>query len=51
MLSLLLGWSEAPGPWDFLLGFITGVVTGLGTTLSMAGLVERGRSERLDQRL
>jgi hypothetical protein len=51
VLSLLLGWTEAPGPWDFLLGFITGVVIGLGATLSMAGLIERGRSERLDQRL
>jgi NhaP-type Na+/H+ or K+/H+ antiporter len=38
-LSLLLGWSEAPGPWAFLLGFVTGVVTGLGATLSVAGLI------------
>ncbi len=43
VLSLLLGWSEAPGPWDFLLGFVTGVVTGLGATLSVAGLIERRR--------
>ena len=43
VLSLLLGWSEAAGPWDFLLGFATGVVTGLGATLSVAGLIERKR--------
>ena len=42
-LSLLLGWPEAAGPWAFLLGFVTGVVTGLGATLSVAGLIERRR--------
>ncbi len=41
----LLGWSEAPGPWDFLLGFVVGVVAGLGATLSVAGLGERGRGD------
>lgn len=43
VLSLFLGWSEAAGPWDFLLGFVTGVVTGLGATLAVAGLIEHGR--------
>jgi predicted ABC-type sugar transport system permease subunit len=43
VLSLLLGWSAVPRPWDFLLGFVTGVVTGLGATLSVAGLIERRR--------
>jgi predicted ABC-type sugar transport system permease subunit len=43
VLSLLLGWTEAPSPWDFLLGFVVGVVTGLGATLAVAGLVERRR--------
>lgn len=43
VLSLLLGWSEVPSPWDFLLGFVVGVVTGLGATLAIAGLIERRR--------
>lgn len=44
VLSLLLDWPEAAGSWAFLLGFVTGVVTGLGATLSVAGLIERRRS-------
>jgi len=40
VFSLLLGWSEAPRPWGFLLGFVTGVITGLGVTLAIAGLIE-----------
>ncbi len=40
VLSLLLGWSEAPRPWGFLLGFVTGVISGLGVTLAIAGLIE-----------
>jgi predicted ABC-type sugar transport system permease subunit len=43
VLSVLLEWSEAAGPWAFLLGFVTGVVTGLGATLSVAGLIARRR--------
>ncbi len=43
VLSLLLGWPGASGPWAFLLGFVTGVVTGLGAALSAAGLIERRR--------
>jgi predicted ABC-type sugar transport system permease subunit len=42
-LSLLLGWPEAAVPWAFLLGFVTGVVTGLGATFSIVGLIERRR--------
>jgi hypothetical protein len=41
VLSLLLGWSAAPRPWGFLLGFIEGVVSGLGATMVVAGLIER----------
>jgi len=40
ILSLLLGWSEAPRPWGFLLGFGAGVITGLGATLVIAGFIE-----------
>ncbi len=43
VLSLLLGWSAAPRPWGFLLGFVVGVIAGLGATLSVSGLIERRR--------
>lgn len=43
VLSLLLGWSQAPAPWDFLLGFVDGVLSGLGATLAVVGLIERRR--------
>lgn len=46
VLSLLLGWSAAPRPWGFLLGFATGVVAGLGATLAISGLIEYGRGRR-----
>ena len=41
VLSLLLGWSDAPRPWGFLLGFANGLFTGLGATFVVAGLIER----------
>jgi predicted ABC-type sugar transport system permease subunit len=41
VLSILLGWTDAPRPWGFLLGFVEGVFAGLGATLSLAGLIER----------
>lgn len=44
-LSLTLGWSEAPRPWSFLLGFAAGVLCGLGATLVVAGLLKRRRSQ------
>lgn len=43
VLSLLLEWTSAPQPWDFLLGFVVGVLIGLGVTLVIAGLIERRR--------
>jgi hypothetical protein len=46
VLSLLLVWTEAPSPWALLLGFFVGVITGLGTTLAIAGLVERRRANQ-----
>jgi hypothetical protein len=46
VLSLLLGWTEAASPWDFLLGFLVGVITGLGATLAVAGLFERRRDSQ-----
>jgi len=44
VLSLLLGWTAAPSPWDLLLGFVVGVITGFGATLAIAGLIERRRA-------
>jgi hypothetical protein len=46
VLSLLLGWSEAPGPWAFLLAFVVGVLAGAGATLAVAGLIERRRGRQ-----
>ncbi|MDD4904451.1 MAG: hypothetical protein PHV11_09705 [Candidatus Bipolaricaulis sp.] len=43
VLSPLLGWSATPRPWGFLLGFALGVSAGLGTALSLAGMIEHKR--------
>jgi hypothetical protein len=43
VLSPLLGWTAAPRPWGFLLGFVVGVLSGLGVTLVVSGLIERRR--------
>ena len=45
VLSVLLGWTAAPRPWGFLLGFVVGVVAGLGSTLAITGLIERRRGD------
>ena len=39
ILGPALGVTDLGRPWSFLVGFITGVITGLGATLSVAGLV------------
>jgi hypothetical protein len=44
VLSLLLGWTEAARPWSFVLGFVVGVIAGLGATLAITGLIERRRN-------
>ena len=46
VLSLLFGWSGAPRPWGFLLGFLEGLFTGLGATFVVAGLIERRHSSK-----
>jgi hypothetical protein len=43
VLSLLLGWAAAQRPWGFLLGFAVGLSAGLGTALSLAGMIEHKR--------
>ena len=40
VLSVFLGWKDAPRPWGFLLGFVYVVLSGLGGTLAIAGLIE-----------
>jgi predicted ABC-type sugar transport system permease subunit len=42
-LSLLLRWSAAPRPWGFLLGFLVGVVAGIGVALTISGMIDRRR--------
>jgi len=45
VLSMLLEWT-APRPWGFLIGFGVGVLTGLGATLAIVGLIERRRGSQ-----
>ncbi|MFC2164834.1 hypothetical protein ACFLT2_07555 [Acidobacteriota bacterium] len=42
----LLGFSELTPPWSFILGFIFGVMAGVGVALSISGLLEK-RNEPL----
>ena len=43
VLALHLGWHSIPGPWDLLLGFVTGLAAGMGPALAIKGLIERRR--------
>ena len=40
ILGPLLGFTELARPWSFLLGFIFGVMTGIGVALALFGLYE-----------
>lgn len=40
VLSAILGWAGFPRPWGFLLGFVFGVLAGLGATLAVSGLID-----------
>jgi hypothetical protein len=44
VLTAILGWSGAPRPWGFLLGFVLGLCAGLGVTLAVAGMIEYRRA-------
>jgi hypothetical protein len=44
VLPLVLGWSPQR-PWSVVFGFAAGLSAGLGTALSLAGLVERKRGK------
>jgi hypothetical protein len=39
----ILGVTEIGRPWSFLLGFVIGVITGLGAVLAVSGLLDRRR--------
>jgi hypothetical protein len=43
VLAPLMGWTSLPWPWDFALGFTTGLLAGMGTALAIGGLIERRR--------
>jgi hypothetical protein len=38
-----LGLADLARPWSFLIGFVVGIVAGLGATLAVAGLFELRR--------
>jgi CDP-diglyceride synthetase len=40
VLSLILGWYSNPSPWVLTLGFVVGVIAGIGTALALGGLIE-----------
>ena len=43
ILAPTLGATGLPRPWSFLAGFGVGVISGLGVTLVIYGLIGRGR--------
>lgn len=47
ILSPLLGFYSIPHPWASLLGFVTGLLAGVGTALAIGGLIERRRERWL----
>lgn len=49
LLSILLEWTALPRPWGFLLGFANGLVTGLGATLAVSGLVDRRKGNQVER--
>jgi hypothetical protein len=40
----IAGWSSTPGPWPFVLGFLVGVLAGVGAVLAVHGLIELRRA-------
>jgi len=39
-----LGLADLARPWSFLIGFVVGIVAGLGATVAVAGLIEMRKS-------
>jgi hypothetical protein len=46
VLSPIVGWYSFPSPWNFVLGFATGLFAGTGSALAIKGLVERRREHQ-----
>jgi len=40
-LSIIFNWSDIASPWNFLLGFLWGILLGVGTALAVAGLITK----------
>lgn len=40
----VMGLTNLAYPWSFLAGFVTGILAGLGATLSISGLLDRRRA-------
>jgi putative Mn2+ efflux pump MntP len=49
VLSPIVGWYSFPRPWDFLLGFTTGLLAGVGAAMAIGGLVERRRERQEEE--
>jgi hypothetical protein len=43
VLSPMVGWYPIPAPWEFSLGFATGLFAQLGAFLMLGGLVDSRR--------
>jgi hypothetical protein len=41
ILGPLIGFSELARPWSFVLGFVLGVLGGIGVALTLFGLLEK----------
>lgn len=41
LLGIILEAGKLASPWSFLAGFVMGIITGLGVTLCIAGLLEK----------
>ena len=41
ILGPILGFSDLARPWSFVLGFVFGVLSGVGVALAISGLLER----------
>ena len=44
ILGPLLGLTNLGSPWAFLVGFATGIITGIGAALTIYGLIEFRKS-------
>ena len=45
ILGPAIGLASLDRPWSFIVGFVVGIIGGLGVALSVAGLIEKRRGE------